>query len=362
LLAAPAFGKNAPAPAPLTAGALLPLSGGLSLIGDECLRGIALAVDAVNGAGGIAGQPLGLVTGDAFDQNQAEAAVQGLIANGHAGLILGSGASGLSYPGSAAAELAQTPYIELNAPADGITARGFRYLLRSCETTTMVAATATGAIAARFKGKPVGLLFNTGATGGAVAAAALAAWKQANISPLLVIGYPEDSVDLHDPVGRLKRAGAEVVLHAADPTDVLVFFTALQDLGWRPDVVGCGDGYGLRETAFALGDGFDGTMVVSAPFYPPRASYIAQAYQARYGTSPRSADSLTAFVGAKLVFDVLNQTGGDAGKLLDALRRTDIPSGTLANGFGVAFDKNGQNTRSFAALQQWQGQQLVPLA
>jgi hypothetical protein len=67
-------------------------------------------------------------------------------------------------------------------------------------------------------------------------------------------------------------------------------------------------------------------------------------------------------VGAKLVFDVLNQTGGDAGKLLDALRRTDIPSGTLANGFGVAFDKNGQNTRSFAALQQWQGQQLVPLA
>jgi ABC-type branched-subunit amino acid transport system substrate-binding protein len=74
--------------------------------------------------------------------------------------------------------------------------------------------------------------------------------------------------------------------------------------------------------------------------------------------APRAAASLTAYVGAKLVFDVLNQAGGDATKLLDALRRCDIPAGSLANGFGVAFDKTGQNTRSFAVLQQWRGQVL----
>jgi hypothetical protein len=47
--------------------------------------------------------------------------------------------------------------------------------------------------------------------------------------------------------------------------------------------------------------------------------------------------------------------------LLDALRKTDIASGTLAKGWGVQFDKAGQNTRSFVSLQQWQGQTLVGL-
>jgi branched-chain amino acid transport system substrate-binding protein len=66
-------------------------------------------------------------------------------------------------------------------------------------------------------------------------------------------------------------------------------------------------------------------------------------------------------VGAKLVLDFWGQAGGDAGKLLDSLRRADISTGTLANGWGVQFDKSGQNSRSFAALQQWQGQALVSL-
>jgi branched-chain amino acid transport system substrate-binding protein len=362
LLAGPALGaqKAAPPPAAVTAGALLPLSGAFSLTGDECLRGMSLAVDEINAAGGVNGQALALVTGDAYGQDQAQPAAEALIA-GHAGLILGSGASDLSYPGSAAAELAQIPYIELNAPADGICARGFRYLLRVCETTTMIAAVAAATIGAKFPNAKLGLLFNTGATGGATAAASVAALKQAKIAPLLVIGYPEDTVDLREPVGRLKRAGAEAVLHAANPGDTLLFFAALQEIGWRPEIIGCGAGYEYRETAYALGPAFDGTVTVAAPFYPPRAQYVAAAYLARYGMPPRAADSLTAFVGAKLVFDILNTVGGDPSRLLDGLRKVDIPAGTLANGFGVAFDKTGQNTRSFATARQWRGQQLVAL-
>ena len=81
----------------------------------------------------------------------------------------------------------------------------------------------------------------------------------------------------------------------------------------------------------------------------------------RYGMPPRAPDSLTAYVGAKLVFDKLNAAGGDPAQLLDTLRKTDIPNGTLANGWGVAFDKNGQNTRGFAIVQQWKNGALAPL-
>ena len=85
-----------PQPAPPAApviGAALPLSGDLSLIGDECRRGIQLAADTVDQAGGIAGKPVALVTADAFSPAQATAAVNGLITAHHAGLVLSAGAS-----------------------------------------------------------------------------------------------------------------------------------------------------------------------------------------------------------------------------------------------------------------------------
>jgi branched-chain amino acid transport system substrate-binding protein len=338
---------------PLTAGIMLPLTGPYALIGDECARGIQLAADDINEAGGIAGKPLTLIQNDVPAQAQAGDAAKNLIA-AHAAFLLGTGTSALSYPGSAAAELAQEPYIELTATADGITTRGFKFLLRTCQTTAMIAGTATTAIASRLKGQKLGLLFNTGATSGAIAAAALAAFKTQNINPLLVIGYPEFTPDLHEPVGRMRRAGIQILLHAGGADDVLLLFQAMQDTNWQPaSIFGCADGYTNRDTAYAIGTPFDGVFAIGAPFYPPRAAYLADAYQNRYGMLPRSPESLTAYVGAKLVFDTLNQTQGDPTKLLDTLRTTNIPPGTLANNFGAAFDKSGQNTRSFAILQQW---------
>ncbi len=360
-LAAGAEPHSAPPPSPHM-GALFPLSGGDALIGDEALRGVQLALDAVNQAGGIAGRPLGLAVADAVGQSEAESIARNLIAANHLDLLLGTGTSSIAYSGSDAAELAQIPYIEINAAADGITGRNFKFLIRICLDTTMIAARATAAIAQRFPNAPIGLLFNTGATEGAIAAAALAQWQAAKITPLLSIGYAPDAANLHEEVGRLKRAGAGVVLHAAGQDDVLVFFEALQDAGWRPAaVIGCGDGYGLRETAFALGPALDGVYVTAAPFYPAAAGAVAQAYQARFAMAPRSAESLSAYVGARLVFDTLARLRGDARQLLAALRQSSLPVGALANGWGVAFDKTGQNTRAFATLQQWRAGTLIPL-
>jgi branched-chain amino acid transport system substrate-binding protein len=362
-LTARAAGAEATAkPAAVTAkiGVLLPLSGPDCLLGDECLRGVQLAVDAASAASGL---NVSLVTADAFDEVQAEQAARSLISAGQVNLLLGSGASSLAYPGSDAAELAQIPYIELNAPADGITGRNFKFLIRTTLTTSMLAALALDTIAKRFAEKQIGLLFNTGASAGAVAAAALAQWQGMKISPLLVIGYPADVADLHEPVRRMQRAGVQVVLHAGGMDDVLVLFQALQDTGWRPEqIIGCGEGYGFRETAFAVGDIFDGIYVSAAPCYPEPAAAIASAYAMRFGMPPRSADSLTSYVGAKFVLDTLGSVNGDSSKLLDALHKTVLPAGSLANGWGVALDRTGQNTQAFAVLQQWRDGVLVSLA
>ena len=86
------------APASFIGGAALPLSGVAALQGDEVLRGIQLAADAVNAAGGIAGMPLTLVSADMPSPAEAGAAVNGLITTSHAGMMFGSGDSALSFP------------------------------------------------------------------------------------------------------------------------------------------------------------------------------------------------------------------------------------------------------------------------
>jgi len=339
-----------PPPAPPVIGAALPLSGDLSLLGIECLRGIQLAAGTAN-----------LITADTISQPQTAAAANSLI-TAHAALLLGSGDSDLSYPATAAAELAQIPFIELNAPADGLTTRGFKFLLRTGPTTSMIAALAVATVLRRYPGRQIGILFNTGATGGAIAAAALAGFTAAKAPVALVIGTPVDAMDLHDPVGRFQRAGVEVVLHAGGPSDVLAFYQAMQQQSWQPQaVLGCGPGYALRANALALGAAFDGTLVIAAPFYPPSAAALKAAYTARFGLPPQSPDSLTAYTGAKLVFDTLAAQGNDPTKLLAALRGTNIAQGALPNGYGIAFDRSGQNTRSFVTLQQWRDQTLLPV-
>ncbi|MDR3504747.1 MAG: ABC transporter substrate-binding protein [Acidocella sp.] len=357
--AATAVAPAAPS-APVT-GVVLPLSGNAALLGDEVLRGILLAADAVNQAGGIAGKPVALVSVDTPSQSQATQAVNNLISGAHAGLILGSGISALSYPASAAAELAQTPFIELTALADGILTRGFKYTLRTGPSASMVGQLAASTLQSRFAGRTLGLLYNTGAAGGALASAITSALSAASLPVKLAIGYPEDVADLYDQAGRLMRAKVDVLLHAAGPDDALGLALAMQAQGWRPGtLIGCGPGYQLHATQAALGNALAGTLVIGAPFYPASAADVQAAYAAKFGVQPRSADSLTAYAGAKLVFETLNKTGGDPSKLLAALRGTNLPKGALVNGFGVSFDPSGQNTASFIVLQQWHGGVLVP--
>lgn len=345
----------------LCLGAALPLTGIYALQGDEAWRGIQLAVEDINAAGGIAGNRIGLTLQNMPLQTNAADAVNRLISQDNVNILLGSGNSALSYPATAAAELAQVPFIELNAPADGIMNRGFKFLLRTGPDTSMIGQLAATTLKARYAKRRLGLLFNTGATAGAIAASTITALQAQNLPITLSIAYPEDVSDLFTQIGRMMRAGVEVLVHAAGPDDTLALFQAMQNLNWRPAVlIGCGAGYELRDTQVALGAALEGTLVIAAPFYPGDAAKLAKVYEARYAVPPRSAESCTSYVGAKLVFDTLNAIKGDPSGLLGAMRQLNLPRGALVNGFGAVFDETGQNSASFVTLQNWSDGVLVP--
>src|SRR5450830_1713977 len=115
-------------------GALFPFSGGLALLGDESYRGVKIAVDERNAAGGINGKKIVLIKADAVDANQAVGEARRLTSVEGVTAIFGSFASGVSSAATQVTELAGVPYFELGAVADTITGRGLKYVFRSNST------------------------------------------------------------------------------------------------------------------------------------------------------------------------------------------------------------------------------------
>jgi branched-chain amino acid transport system substrate-binding protein len=363
---------------PLPLGALFPFSGPLSLLGDESFRGLDLAADERNAAGGLLGRKLLLTRGDAADAAQAGTETRRLLGDAHVVAMFGTYASAVAFAASAATELAGVLYFELDALADAITERGLRLLFRSGITGSacgvLAVDTVADLLAPRWQIAPGDLklviLHQDGIGGTAIAAAEQKRCQERGFGQAESIAYNAGTLDLGPVVQRLRGAGVEVVLHSGAVNDVLLFHRTMQLAGWRPRmVVGTGGGYALADTAQALGAAFEGVMSVGVTPYrtsdivAPGVSEVAAAYQRKYGAPPRSGHSLACFAGARVFFDAIERAGTlDRDRLRAAVLATDIPPGAAVGGWGVRFDEHGQNLRALPYLAQWQHGALVTVA
>ncbi|WP_249675096.1 ABC transporter substrate-binding protein [Acidocella sp. C78] len=348
----------------LLIGTLFPETGAQTLLGDEAWRGVALAIDAARTK---IDADIEVMRADAADPDSA---IQAMIRKaGKASsidMILGSQSSTASFAATAAAELAGIPYVELDAPAGGVTRRNFRILRRLCTTTAAFTTAAQDTIArivapgwktaaTRLR---LALLFDIGATDGSFAGVMLAGLRQAGVPVTLSMAYATAAPDLDEEVGRMRDARIDLLIHAGRTDHVLLLYQAMQEARWRPRmIIGTGPGYGLAEIGRTLGQAIDNTMVIGNPLYGPGAAAIAAAYQARYATPPRGAASLTTHVGTTIAIEALKRRE----KLPAALAAISLPHGSLPNGWGIKFDQSGQNQASFVTLQQWRQGALVTI-
>jgi branched-chain amino acid transport system substrate-binding protein len=368
---------GATAAQPLVIGALFPFSGSLALLGDESFRGLDLATDERNAAGGLLGRPVQLSRGDASDTAAAAAEAKRLVEQAHVALLFGSYSSVVSFAASAVSELAGIPYFELDALADPVTERGFKLLFRSGPRASacgvLAVDTVADLLAPLWQADPrtlkLALLHEDGLTGTALAGAEETRCKERGLMLAEHIGYAPTTMDMAPLVQRLKGTAADVVLHTGHANDVVMLHRAMKQAGWRPRmVIGAGGGYSLNDTARALGADFDGVMNVDVTQYrvsdvvAPGASEVAAAYQRKYGAPPRSGHSLVCFAGARLFYDAVERAGGlDRDKIRAAVLATDVPAGATVGGFGAKFDDKGQNTRAVAYLTQWQKGALLTI-
>ena len=104
---APGTGAN-----DLRLGALFPFSGGLALLGDESYRGLELAAEERNAAGGLLARPIRLVKGDAADAGRRSPSCAGWCRRRRSAPP-SAPASHLPFAATQVAELQGLPYFEI---------------------------------------------------------------------------------------------------------------------------------------------------------------------------------------------------------------------------------------------------------
>jgi branched-chain amino acid transport system substrate-binding protein len=370
-LAASATRARAQAPAELRLGAIFPLSGTLAPLGDESFRGVELAVEERNAAGGLLNRPLRLVRADASDEATGAAEARRLVAgNERVAAILGSFSSVVALPASQVADAAGVPFLELGAVNDAVVERGFRGVFRASPGAADFAATSVAAVtevlAPAWGVAPdtlrIAIAHEEAPGGQAVGAAQEALLAARGLRLVERLAYASRAADLNAAVQRLRGQDAEVVLHAGAPGDEATLFRAIREAAWLPRmVIGTAGGYGVAETARGLGNGFRGAMSADlTPFevnerFAPGARAFAEAYLRRYGAEPRSGHGLACFVGTRIFLDALARAGGtERDRVRAAVLAADIAEGTTPAGWGARFDERGQNTRAKPVLCQWQ--------
>src|SRR3546814_540660 len=126
-------------------GAVFPFSGALALLGQESYRGLEIAVNEMNKAGGLNGEQITILKADAVDPTQAVSETKRLTSEKVAA-VFGSYASGISYAATPVTELAGIPYFEMGATAHKITTRGYKYLFRSNPNTGLYGVSVVNAL------------------------------------------------------------------------------------------------------------------------------------------------------------------------------------------------------------------------
>jgi branched-chain amino acid transport system substrate-binding protein len=360
----------ASAQSPLRFGALYPFSGGLALLGDESFRGFELAVEKRNAAGGLLGTKIEVFKSDAVDANQAVGSARRLISVDKVQAIFGSYASSISFAATQVSEKEGVPYFELGAISDPITERGYELLFRSNPTSKGFADRTVDVInqiiAPGLNVKPsdlrIAIIHEDALYGTTVAKYQIEGAKKAGLNIVEVLPYSAKAVDLSSLILRLKGSKVDVVLQTSYQNDTVLFFRQMKEADFKPKaVIGAGGGYSTQDTVTAVGaDGMHGVFDIDFTQYltneagAPGLGAFVKAYEAKYGTPPRSGHSLANYAGALIFFDAIQSAGSmDPQKIRKSVLALDIPMGQSATGWGAKFDASGQNTRGLPSVMQW---------
>jgi branched-chain amino acid transport system substrate-binding protein len=348
-----------------------PLTGALASSGIQMDRAVKLAVDTLNGAGGIKAlnsaklEAMSADTQGKPDVAQSEA--QRLM-DGGAAAIIGTYQSAATVTVAQAAERAQVPLIIDVSVADNITQNGYKYTFR-----VQPNATSMGTYGARYlkqiadkAGQPVktvGYLHEPSDFGTSVFSAFKSEAEKQGMTISKEVTYELTNTDLTAQATQALAGNPDVLAVTGYFADGV---TLAKNLGLiKPGIKAV---WGVANGAFDAPDfpaavGNLGNTYFDANYHYDASSKHLQEVRAQYkqqfGEDMRT-EAVYAYQDVYVLAEALERAGSaDPRAIRDALAKTALKSDLLPMLGPIEFDERGENTNAAPIINQVQGDQVL---
>ncbi len=327
--------------------------------------GAALAVEDINGAGGIAsleGRPLELVTGDSqgkAEVGQSEA--QRLIDDGAVALV-GTYQSDVTQNVASVAERSRVPLVIDVAVDDKILDQGYQYAFRIQPNASSMGTDGAKALAAieEQTGQPidrVSYLHIEGSFGDSVFDAFEKEAANQGVSSVQEITYP--ATNFSDATTQVREAAVsnpDVIVATGYYPDGLLIAKAVEQLNVNvKGVYGIANG-AFDDSSFPAAAGTAGEGVLSANYHfdatSDRVNDIRSRFEEKYGRPMETAAMLSYQAVEVIAAGLEDGADADPEALREAISGVTIDDPLLAFSGPIQFDETGQNSNATVIVMQ----------
>lgn len=335
-------------------GAALPLTGPAQFFGEAERLAMDLAVEEINGKGGVNGQNLEIIYMDTkAEVNTAMSVVEKLISQYKIPVIVTTD-SNSALGTMDITEKAKVVHLSV-ARADLFTKKGYTYCFRNQPTNDQLMEQFPKDLAAHVGTKKLAILV-ANYPYGLSALDALEKYKIPAIQTVYSNKFPMEAADFTPYLTAIKGSGADTLLTILMERHAIGIITKYRELGLdKAKIWLVGDDHLLEKAVIdAVGDKAEGAIsqLVYYRTFSKAAEAFDQVFTKKYGYRPGSILHALGYANVYAIYHGLTEakTNGDTTALATALRkiRFDSPLGT-----NLYFDKTGQLVGANGHLAQF---------
>ncbi len=320
-------------------GAIMPLTGDAATYGVAIKQGIELALDKVNAAGGIDGQPISAM----FDDTKAMpkegvAAAQKLISVNHVNVIIGAVASSVTLAVAPIAERSHVVLLSAASSSPKITSAG-NYIFRNYPSDEL-----EGRLVAEFavqhNYKTAAVLTINNDYGNGLNPIFVRSYSDLKGNVLLNDRFPEGATNLRTLLTKVKQLTPQCVFIVGYGKELGTLVKQAKEIGLKTQFLSTVNFYD-SQTLIIGGTAAEG-VIFSSPVFDTRSAEshvvaFVSAFKSRFGKDPDvwSAHGYDALL---LIAEAMRRSGTDADSIKEGLYSIrDFPG---VSGL-TSFDRNG---------------------
>ncbi|MBU2549455.1 MAG: ABC transporter substrate-binding protein [Proteobacteria bacterium] len=353
LAAGPALAADA-----IKVGVVLPLTGKQAKFGEIEKNSFMMALEEINGAGGVNGKKIDLIIEDDTSKpDVGRSAVEKLIAQDQVVVLGGGYSSSVTFAMCAVAQQRKVPFVVNTGSADKITEQGWDYIFRLNPPVSEYPKALESFLKEVAKIQSVAILYENSLFGQSGSKEFSAQSEAMGLKVMIKEGYEAGAVDFKPLLTNVKSANPDMVYMISYVMDASLLMRQSKELGLTPKLfVGGAAGFTLPEFQKNAGDAAE--YVYSATLWTPNVPYPGakeyfDKYLARF-KSPTEYHGAEAYAGLYVIADALKRAKAPAREAIrEALIGTD-----LMTAFGpvkfVSYDKKKQQNSLPTYLVQWQ--------